>query len=154
MLNSSAASFARRVGDVHVVGLIGDAVFGEDETEGPEGGGLDRVHADREVLGVHLTDELGPGHHEVFVAAFEGLAAEVFGSKILSLDPGPEGPIHDQDAFGQEAKKVRHEAGKASRPARSGSFCSVAPSSPAGWLGVGRLGERSSTDGEAAVTVG
>ena len=40
-------------------GLLGDAVLVEHEAEGAEGGGLHRVDAGLEVLGVHAADELG-----------------------------------------------------------------------------------------------
>ena len=88
-------------GHVHVVGLVRDAVFGEHQRKGAERGGLDRVDPDREVLGVHLADEVGSGHDEVLVAALERLAAEVVGAEILALDPGAERTVEDQDAFGQ-----------------------------------------------------
>ena len=52
--------------------LVGDLVLVEHEREGAEGGGLDRVDAGLEELGVHLGDEVGPGEHEVLVAALEG----------------------------------------------------------------------------------
>ena len=72
-------------GHVEVEGDVRDPVLGEDEPECPERGGFHRVHADREELPVHLGDEVGPGEHEVLVAALELLAAEV----LRARDPVP-----------------------------------------------------------------
>ena len=95
-------------GLVDVEGLVGDAVLGEHEAEGAEGGGLDRVDADLEVLGVHLRDEVGPGEHEVLVAALEGGAAEVVGAEVLVLDPGAEGAVEHEHALVERVEEVGH----------------------------------------------
>ena len=71
-------------------------VLVEHEGEGAEGGGLDRVDAGLEVLGVHLLDQLGPGEHEVLVAALERGTAEVVGAEVLVLHPRAEGAVEDE----------------------------------------------------------
>ena len=76
--------------------------------EGAEGGGLDRVDAGLEVLVVHLADEVGPGEHEVLVAALERGAAEVVGAEVLALDPGAERAVEDQDALAQGGEELGH----------------------------------------------
>src|SRR6266480_381460 len=78
---------------VELVGLLGDAVLGQDYRERPERGGLDRVDTDVEELAVHLGDEVGPGEHHVLVAALELRTAEVVGAEILLLHPRPEGAV-------------------------------------------------------------
>ena len=95
---------ARR-GHVHVVGHVGDVVLGEHQGEGAEGGGLDRVDARLEVLVVHLVDEIGPGEHEVLVAALERGAAEVVGTEVLVLDPGAEGAVEDEHALAERVEE-------------------------------------------------
>ena len=83
-------------------------VLGEHGAEGAEGGGLDRVDADVEVLAVHLADEVGPREHEVLVAALERGAAEVVGAEVLALHPGAEGAVEDEDALAQGFEEVGH----------------------------------------------
>ena len=109
---------ARR-GHVHLVGPVGDPVLGEDQTEGPEGGGLHCVDAGGEVLAVHLADEIGAGEDEVLVAALEVGTAEIVGAEITALDPGAEGAVEDQDALGQGGEEIRHGAEQVTGPAGS-----------------------------------
>jgi hypothetical protein len=89
-------------------GLLGDAVLGQDDREGAERRGLDRVHADLEERPVHLGDDVGPGEHHVLVAALERRAAEVVGAEVLVLHPRPERPVEDQDAVAERGEKVGH----------------------------------------------
>src|SRR6266511_2672802 len=96
-------------GLVELEGLLGDAVFGEDDGERPERGGLDRVDTHVEELAVHLGDQVGPGEYDVLVAALERRAAEVVGPEILVLDPRPEGAVEDQDAITQRGEEVGHD---------------------------------------------
>ena len=42
--------------------------------------------------------EVGPGEHEVLVAALELGAAEVVRGQVLALDPGSERTVEDEDA--------------------------------------------------------
>ena len=93
---------------VHRVRLVGDAVLGEHGAERAERGGLDRVDADVEVLGVHLADEVGAGEHEVLVAALERGAAEVVGAEVLRLDPGAERAVEHEHALAQSVEEVGH----------------------------------------------
>ncbi len=98
---------ARRL-SVEVTGLIGDAVFGEDDREGAEGGGLDGVHAELEELVVHLVDHVGSGTNEVLVTTLERGAPEVLRGQVTVLDPGAERPVEDDDALAQRGEEVRH----------------------------------------------
>ena len=85
--------------------LVGEAVLVEHEREGAEGRGLDAVDADREELVVHLGDEVGPGEHELLVAALERLAAEVVGAEVLALHPRAERAVEHEHAFGERVEE-------------------------------------------------
>ena len=93
---------------VQLVGLLGDVVLREDHAERAERGGLDRVHADVEVLAVHLADEVGAREHEVLVATLERFAAEVVRTELLALHPGTERAVEDQDAFAHGFEELVH----------------------------------------------
>ena len=90
---------------VHLERLVGDVVLVEHERERAERRGLDRVDAGREELLVHLGDEVGPGEHELLVAALERLAAEVVGTEVVALHPGAERAVEHQHAFGERVEK-------------------------------------------------
>ena len=100
---TSRASSARV--PVHLEGLVGDAVLVEHERERAERRGLDRVDPDREELLVHLGDEVGPGEHELLVAALERLAAEVVGPEVLALHPRAERAVEHEHALGERVEE-------------------------------------------------
>src|SRR4029077_20818650 len=89
-------------------GLVGDAVLVEHQAERTEGGGLDRVDAGLEVLGVHLPDEIGSGEDEALVAALERGAAEVVGSEALVLHPGAERAVEHEHALWERGEALGH----------------------------------------------
>ena len=80
----------------------------EHEREGAEGGGLHRVDAHVEVLGVHLGDEVGAGEHEALVAPLERRAAEVVGAEVAVLHPGAERTVEHEDALSERGEELRH----------------------------------------------
>ena len=100
--------------------LVGDVVLVEHERERAERRGLDRVDADREELLVHLRDEVGPGEHELLVAALERLAAEVVGAEVLALHPGAERTVEHEHPLGErvEERVLRATADRAGAAAR------------------------------------
>ena len=88
--------------------MLGDVVLREHHAERSERGGLDRVDTGIEVLAVHLTDEVGARHDEVFVATLEHFATEVVRTELLTLHPGTESAVEDQDAFAHGFEKLGH----------------------------------------------
>ena len=96
---------------VHLVRLLGDPVLVEHEREGAEGGGLDRVDADREELVVHLGDDVGPG--DVRGCSLQpSSAAPPKSSAVERRRPctsGAERAVEDQDAFAQRAEEIGHD---------------------------------------------
>ena len=60
---------------------------------------------DCEELRVHLGDEVGPGEHEVLVAALERRAAEVVGAEVVALHPGAERTVEHEDALAQRVEE-------------------------------------------------
>jgi len=102
---------ARR-GDVEVERDVRDAVLGEDQPEGAEGRGLDRVDTRLEVLAVHPGDQVGPGEHEVLVAPLELGTAEVVRAEVLRLHPGAERAVEQEHARFEGAEEVCHQTGE------------------------------------------
>jgi len=100
--------------------LIGDSVLVEDEREGAERRGLDAVGPDGEELVVHPGDEIGPRRHELLVAAFQRLAAEVVRPEILSLHPGAERPVEHEHALVERVEERVHGAAADRRCGSSG----------------------------------
>ncbi len=92
----------RRGGDVDLVAFAGEAVFVEHERRAAERVGLDDVRARLVVLAMDVEDHVGPGEHEVFVAALERGAAEVVGRKVALLDHRAHRAIEHEDAFVQQ----------------------------------------------------
>ncbi len=102
-------------------GLVGDAVLVQHQAEGAEGGGLDRVDAGLEVLGVHLPDEVGSGEDEALVAALERGATEVVGPETLVLHPGAERAVEHEDALGERGEELGHSPQGTGAPGGSSS---------------------------------
>ncbi len=105
---------------VHLERVVGESVLVEDEREGAERRGLDAVDAHREELVVHPGDEIGPGHHELLVAALEHLAAEVFRPEVLSLHPRAERPVEYEHALVERVEERVHGAAADRRRDSSG----------------------------------
>jgi hypothetical protein len=101
-----------------LVGPVGDVVLAQRHAEGTEAVGLDRVSAGLQVLPVHLGDQLGTGVAEDLVAALERIAAEVVGSQIVPLQPGPRGAVEHDDplADGRKVRAVSHKKRKVTAP--------------------------------------
>ena len=87
-------------GDVQLVGLVGDAVLGQDGGEAAEAGRLDDVDADVEVGRVHAGDDVGSGEAEHLVAALEGPARRSRPAEVEALDVGAEGAVEHDDTLG------------------------------------------------------
>jgi hypothetical protein len=94
--------------EVEFVHPLGHAVLGERHPERPEGVGLDHVRTGGVVVGMHLTDELGPGDAEQLVASFQRLAPEVVGRQAALLQVGAGGAVVDDDALSEQVEKRRH----------------------------------------------
>ena len=79
-------------------------------------------------------DEVGPGEHELLVAAFERLAAEVVGAEVVALHPGAERAVEHEHALVQrvEERVLRAAADRVSASARIG------PSHQVTWRRRGR----------------
>ena len=109
---SRAISAARRLISSVLSAIV---VLVEHERERAERRGLDRVDPDREELLVHLRDEVGPGEHELLVAALERLAAEVVGAEVVALHPRAERAVEHEHALVERVEEgmtgsARHRA--------------------------------------------
>ena len=74
----------------------------EHEGRAAERVGLDDVRARLVVLAVDVEDHVGPGEHEVFVAALERGAAKIVGRKVALLDHRAHRAIEHENAFVQQ----------------------------------------------------
>ncbi len=116
---------------VHLERRVRKVVLGENERKRAERRGFDRIDSNSERLVVHLRDEIGPGEHEVLVATFERLAAEVVRPEILGLHPRAERAVEDEHAFEECIEK------RVARAATDSAECSTRIGHP------NRLGETS-----------
>ena len=103
-----ASDFGRSL--VQLERLVGEVVFVEHERKGAERRRFHPVTAGGEELVVHPCDQVGPGQDEVFVAAFERLAAEIVGSEILGLHEGAECAVEDEHPLPQRIEERRFGA--------------------------------------------
>jgi hypothetical protein len=93
-----------RRGHVELARLFLDAPLAQAVRRRLKGARLDDVAADREKRFVDRLDDVGARQHEVIVAAFERLAAEVLGRGMEPLDVRSHGAIEDDDAFSQRGE--------------------------------------------------
>ena len=93
---------------VDLAGALRDPVLRQHHREGAEGVGLDGVDANFEEAPVEIGDDLGPGHGQDLVAAFEGRAAEVLRAEVAGLEVGAGGAVEDDDPFAQSVKERPH----------------------------------------------
>ena len=63
-----------------------------------KGAGLDDVASNFEEGFVDRLDYVGAGENEVVIAAFERLAAEIFGGEVEPLNARAHGAVVDEDA--------------------------------------------------------
>ena len=101
-------------GHVELVGAIGDPVLTEGDGEGAERVGLDDLAADLEIRGVELSDDIGSGDGEQFVAPLEVVTAEILGGEPALLDTGAHATVEDHDSAArcvEEAARGTHGGG-------------------------------------------
>ena len=132
--------------------LVGDLVLVEHQRERAEGGGLDRVDAGLEELGVHLGDEVGPGEHEVLVAALEREAAEVVGAEVVALHPGAERAVEHEHALRQRIEERRLGATTDRGVRATGVDHQTRVGAPIRAVGIHRLTPRAAHDRDQSAT--
>ncbi len=101
---------------VQGMGVILQAVFGQNDRGGTEGVGLDHIASRLQKLAMHRLNGIGPGDHQVLVATLQFQTAEVISRQIHLLQAGSGGPVEDEHGTSwtvQVAEKtgIRHGCG-------------------------------------------
>ena len=100
--NSAAACRASRAAVSFIDELVLKPVLGEDDRGAAEGVGFDDVGAGFEIAAMHVEHDIGTGEDEVFVAAFELRAAEIFGGEVARLKRRARRAVEHEYALGQQ----------------------------------------------------
>lgn len=153
-----AGGFGEPVGDLagdaraglgELVDPAGDVVLTEGGGVGPEGVGLDAVHADGEVLLVHRADDVGPGHVQDLVAAFEVL--EVVERGVLGLEHRAHGTVgHDHSGGESLSEGCGSGPAVSGRGRQRGHGCSPWNATAVGFAPFCRGGHAASVAGRGA----
>ena len=98
------------------IGAVSDAVFREHRRERAKSGGLERIDPHLEKIFVHLSDEVGSGNCQQFIATFEVLATKVVGRQVLVLHVGAECSVKNDHPFVDRRKIIRLSVGRHRAP--------------------------------------
>ena len=90
---------------VDLVRVLAQAIFGEHDGRAAEGIRLDNVRASFEIFAVNPEHHVGPGNHQILVAAFEVRPAEILRGQVGLLQHGAHGAIQDEDALAEQFAK-------------------------------------------------
>ena len=77
-------------------GVIFQPVFRKNDGCSTKGVCLDHIAARIKKLSMHSLDCIGPGDHQIFVAALQGFSTEIIGTEIQLLQGSPRGSVKHQ----------------------------------------------------------
>ena len=95
---------------------ISDVIFAQWDGESAKGVGFDDIAAHLEVAGMHVSNHVGSGHDEKFVAALEIGATKVVGGDTAGLNTRAHAAVENDDTFMDCFKKSAHRGSPGDGP--------------------------------------
>ncbi|CAB4609533.1 unannotated protein [freshwater metagenome] len=95
---------------------VGDVVLAKGNGECAERVGLDDIAADLEIAGVDVSNDIGSGDDEEFVASLEVGSAEVVGGHTAGLNTRAHAAVENDDTFMDCFKESAHRGSPGDGP--------------------------------------